>query len=303
MKMYSLSLDERRKEITSHGTFDFPVAVYENRVGKSSLKAISWHWHEELQFCYVTEGTVSFFLNGKVFPVKKGDGIFINSEVLHTAKDADDSDGAYVCVDFHPRMIASFPNSVFERKYVSPVLKSKGMEYVLLARSKESHKEILTRLENVRRIFESKADGYEFDLCCELYMIWKNMTADFRGFYAAKGEERENDVVNRRLREMIMYIREHYQEKIRLDEIAQHLHLSPHECCRFFRKNMHCTIFDYISEYRLTRSMELLDDTSMSVTQIAYETGFGSSSYYIEKFRRKTGMTPAKYRHRNDAGH
>ena len=49
--------------------------------------------------------------------------------------------------------------------------------------------------------------------------------------------------------------------------------------------------------------MELLDDTSMSVTQIAYETGFGSSSYYIEKFRRKTGMTPAKYRHRNDAGH
>ena len=139
--MYSLSLDERRKEITSHGTFDFPVAVYENRVGKSSLKAISWHWHEELQFCYVTEGTVSFFLNGKVFPVKKRDGIFINSEVLHTAKDADDSDGAYVCVDFHPRMIASFPNlsliHIFLRKLVDDDLIPDDVTIQVLTQSRK----------------------------------------------------------------------------------------------------------------------------------------------------------------------
>lgn len=299
--MYDLPVDSKRMEMTAHGTFDFPVAVYENRIGRKELRAISWHWHEEFQFCYVIKGEISFFLNQRVYRVKKGNGIFINSEVMHMAKDTLGSDGAYVCIDFHPRIISSFPNSIFERRYVSPVLKNHAIESVLLTRDVERYEKVLIRLEKIKKILEAKEDGYEFDFCCELYIIWKYMTEDFRKFYEQSDVKQESDIINRRLRKMILYIRGHYQEKIKLDDIAKHLHLSSNECCRFFRKNMHCTIFDYICEYRITQSMRLLDDTSMSVAQIAYETGFGSSSYYIEKFKGKTGMTPVRYRRKRKA--
>ena len=101
---------------------------------------------------------------------------------------------------------------------------------------------------------------------------------------------------NQRIKEILSYIREHFTEKITLDEIAKHLHLSTNECCRFFKKNMNCTLFEYITEYRLSKSMELLEHTDLTVSQIAYESGFGSSSYFIEKFRKNVGMTPAAFR-------
>ena len=101
---------------------------------------------------------------------------------------------------------------------------------------------------------------------------------------------------NQRIKEILSYIREHFTEKITLDEIAKHLHLSTNECCRFFKKNMNCTLFEYITEYRLSKSMELLEHTDLPVSQIAYESGFGSSSYFIEKFRKNVGMTPAAFR-------
>ena len=100
---------------------------------------------------------------------------------------------------------------------------------------------------------------------------------------------------NQRIKEILSYIREHFTEKITLDEIAKHLHLSTNECCRFFKKNMNCTLFEYITEYRLSKSMELLEHTDLPVSQIAYESCFGSS-YFIEKFRKNVGMTPAAFR-------
>lgn len=87
---------------------------------------------------------------------------------------------------------------------------------------------------------------------------------------------------NQRIKEILSYIREHFTEKITLDEIAKHLHLSTNECCRFFKKNMNCTLFEYITEYRLSKSMELLEHTDLPVSQIAYESGFGSSSYFTK---------------------
>ncbi len=296
MQIYDLSIDEHRRETTVHGSFEFPVAVYENRISRNTLKLINWHWHEELQFCYVTRGKVLFFLNGRVCMVKKGEGIFINSEVIHMAKEGEQSEGTYICIDFHPRIISSFPGSIFDRKYTAPILKGGGMESLQIKGDALWEKNILERLKSIRRAFEEKAEGYELEVCGDLYMIWKNMAVRFQSSSVSDRGRTTAETANRRIREIITFIRQNYQNKITLSQISEQLHVSPNECCRFFKKNMRCTIFEYIAEYRITKSMELLKNTDMSVAQIAYETGFGSSSYYIEKFRRKTGMTPLLYR-------
>ena len=58
------------------------------------------------------------------------------------------------------------------------------------------------------------------------------------------------------------------------------------------------TIFHYLKAYRLARATELLEETDWPISRIALETGFCSSSYFIEAFRAELKTTPLKYRSR-----
>lgn len=66
-----------------------------------------------------------------------------------------------------------------------------------------------------------------------------------------------------------------------------------------FKKHHLKSPIEYLISFRLNKSMELLQSTSLSISEIASRTGFGSVSYYIEKFRKQMGITPSQYRNQN----
>ena len=63
VQVLDIPIDQNQMETTSHGSFSFPLAVYESILSKNVLGFINWHWHEEIQFCFVTAGAISFFVN------------------------------------------------------------------------------------------------------------------------------------------------------------------------------------------------------------------------------------------------
>ena len=86
MQVYNININENKMETTSHGTEEFPIAIYETILRKNILGFVDWHWHSELQFCFITSGTVRFTVNSFSADLEKGNGIFINSGIMHTSK-------------------------------------------------------------------------------------------------------------------------------------------------------------------------------------------------------------------------
>lgn len=214
-------------------------------------------------------------------------------------RDRYDSDAMFISLDVSPKLLTSFPNSVFERSYVKPVFCSSAADAVILDPGVFWQKKILDEAMRIEQDYKSRSFGWELAVSSSLYAIWRELVCHLHESLAehdAPAADGARMRRNQRIKEILSYIREHFTEKITLDEIAKHLHLSTNECCRFFKKNMNCTLFEYITEYRLSKSMELLEHTDLPVSQIAYESGFGSSSYFIEKFRKNVGMTPAAFR-------
>ncbi len=294
MQIYDLIIDKQQRETTKHGTFEFPVAVYENQINKNLLGYINWHWHDELQFCYVTKGIACICLNQRDFELQQGQGLFINTDILHMAKEIGNTDASYICIDVNPRFLSSFSGSIIERKYVSPVLQDPGLEALPLSPEISWQQAVLEELKQIDESYKGQEYAFELELQISLAKIWKSIVVHAVGRETQKSHSSQTD--QQRLREIITYIKGHYGEKISLADLASCVHLSTGECCRFFKRNMNCTLFQYLLDYRLGKSMGLLRDSDFSVSHIAYETGFGSSSYFIEKFRQKTGMTPAAYR-------
>ena len=97
---------------------------------------------------------------------------------------------------------------------------------------------------------------------------------------------------------MRKYIDIHYSEKLSIEEIAKEVYLSPSYLCTLFKKNAGNTIHDYILRVRIEKSIEFMQDRSLSLKDIMKKCGFKSQSYYTKAFREMIGVTPGQYRNK-----
>lgn len=97
-------------------------------------------------------------------------------------------------------------------------------------------------------------------------------------------------------KQMLDFIRTHYQEKIALDSIAAAGGVCRTKCCQIFRQHLGRTPNDYLNSFRPEKGMQLLKSTRMSITEIADACGYGSASYFTETFTRMKGCSPTQYR-------
>ena len=92
------------------------------------------------------------------------------------------------------------------------------------------------------------------------------------------------------------YVKEHISEEIRRDDIAQAVYLNPAYLSRVYKEKRGISISDYITRTRLDLVKKYLRETELSITAIAYQTGYTSLPYLSRRFREETGMTPQEYR-------
>lgn len=292
VQVLDIPIDQNQMETTSHDSFSFPLAVYESILSKNVLGFINWHWHEEIQFCFVTAGAISFFVNEGQYLLHPGEGMFVNSGYLHMARPAGGPDSAYVCLDVHPRLLSSFPGSVFDQVYVAPYLKDPSMAHLPLSPQTPWQGDILACIPKIYRLYERKDFGYEWEINALLGRMWSTLLAHRAG----GGQGGRHVQSNAAAQAILTYLHRHYGDHITLDQIAKAVLFSPSECCRLFKKVTGETIFSYLQSYRLAQSVHLLRHSALSVSQIAYETGFCGTSYFIEVFKAKFGVTPHQFR-------
>lgn len=98
------------------------------------------------------------------------------------------------------------------------------------------------------------------------------------------------------LRSMMGYIEEHFMQSVTLEDIALSGACCKSRCSALFRKYLRDTPITYVTKLRLKKSLAMLLDSDACITDIAYENGFSSGSYYCEIFKKYYGMPPLQYR-------
>ena len=96
----------------------------------------------------------------------------------------------------------------------------------------------------------------------------------------------------------IDYMKCNYQSKITLEDTALNVGLSPSYFSKVFKEEMGCTFSSYLNELRIDKSKALLLSGSASIMEICAQVGFEDQSYFTKVFKKRTGVTPAKFRTR-----
>lgn len=96
---------------------------------------------------------------------------------------------------------------------------------------------------------------------------------------------------------VIQYIKEHYKEKIVLEDIAKEFNYSVGHLCRKFKLEIGDSIVNYIIKYRISMAMKLLfERPDLSIEEIALDVGFNDVQFFDKTFKKLVGMTPGQYR-------
>ena len=272
----------KKYENMKHGTDDFPVGIH-NTICENGF-ALYPHIHREFEFLVMEEGRGTVYIENEKFEIKEGEGVFINSEELHIGVKTDNIKASFFAIVFAPEVFGNFAMDIIMQKYVEPVIKNKIRPKRLLD---EKTVGVLRKIRNTESELEIKALLYTaWDLC-------------IKG--AEKSPDSSKTKVVEDMKAVISYIQENCGKDITLEDMADYLKISRSYLCREFKKVVHMTPFEYLLEIRIDQGCKMLENTDLSIGEIAGKCGFNSFSYFTKIFGEKVGCSPKEYRRRHGA--
>lgn len=280
-----------QKEVKKHGSDSFPLLISYERLSEYESGAFMWHWHPEIEITYVQTGHMHYQVNHNSYRLKAGDFLFANANVLHKGMMENMADCEYISLTFHPKLIYGFSQSEIFKKYVEPVIHNLAMPAVHIDFSMPWHKKYSELVYRIIALSKEQPPFFELDISGLLQSLWRLLLANA----LPEEESKPCDVAAAlRVRNIAGYIEQNYMKKISLKDISESVHLCESECSRLFKKYMNISLFAFLQEYRIERSIELMDG-DFSISEIAGSCGFSDSNYYSKVFKKIKGSSPKQY--------
>lgn len=290
MEITGISLKNDRLEEVAGITPEYPFVMHRTDMKKVH---IPWHWHEEIEFGFVCTGAVRVTTVNQSYIFRKGEGYFINSNILASMENAEDSPQTiYETFLFHPIFLSGHFRSVFETRYVQPVIRDRRFDIIELRGESSPQKKILTMLKKGSSIQE-EADC-EFKIRNLFSDIWLELIKEIR--ILEKQHVPVRAMEQDRIQTMLSFIQNHYNKHITLSDIAASAAVSERECTRCFKASISRTPFEYLTDYRVETAKKLLSNTDDPIIDIALSCGFSNGAYFSKVFKDQCGTTPGSFR-------
>lgn len=283
-----IETDDSLMETVSHGDEAYPFTYYYENLALFDFNCIDWHWHNEFEFVFIESGDVFCDIGTTHFILHAGQGIMINSKVLHKLESK--GDAIIPNFLFKPSFIAPTESLIFE-KYVSPILSS-SIEYVIFQKDIAWQSAALDIINDIIDL-QYANDHREISVSIKVQQLWllllENLT--FESF------ENKTTVNSRaKLQLMMQYIHAHFAESLSLEDIANSVAISKSTALHLFQTGIKMTPINYLISYRLKQAALLLTSTEKKIATIAHESGFNGVDHFCRSFKKSYGITPTDYR-------
>lgn len=253
------------------------------------------HSHKDFsELVIVLDGSAEHIVNGESYRISKGDVFVISRSTEHGFFSPDN---LKIC------NIMFKPDEVFSGIYDMKQLAGFQALFVLEPHYSRNYS-FCSQLKLITAEYaetESVLNGIMIEYLSKP-AGWRDMVSSgFRRlcitlsrFYHTEEAKSENDFF--KLADAVAYIENNFCTQITLEKLAQISGYSDRQFLRLFKSAFSTTPNLYIAELRMKKAKQLLEVTSLSIGEIAYQCGFDDQNYFSRFFKKTTGMTPSAYR-------
>lgn len=235
------------------------------------------HWHTSIEIFAVQEGALSFYLNDREYPLKKGELMLTNSNEIHSIH----------APAKNKTVVLQIPLKQFESYFTAP-------HFIRFLGSDGKGNQILhKRIGRLYKAYVERGIGFEFKARSVYYEILYILINDYLLAEAGEKEIRYNRSLEK-LSKITGYMREHYTEDLRLSEIAATFGYSEAYLSRLFRKYAKVNFKTYLQDIRMAYAYRDLLNTGHTISRVAFDNGFCSSRSFSREFEKRYGMLPSE---------
>jgi len=237
------------------------------------------HWHRSIEISLVIYGDVFLYVNGQKKKVSAGEFIFVNSGDVHEFEKVENASCAVmmliVSYEFLKELNADFDKYRF-------TLQASFVQKEKLQQIFYELKELVTNFDELSYI---KMNSLIYEIVYILLRHCKDR----------KKEDNDFQFGNKQ-KEIITYMYEHYDEKLKMKDVAKHFFVSEEHFSRMFKKSFGSNFTSFLTRYRLHKAYEDIISSTNSIQDIAVKHGFPNVKSFISQFKGKYGDTPLQYR-------
>lgn len=230
--------------------------------------------YNSLLITHIIDGTFTYIKDGKHITARAGDTVILDCYKPHEYYTNDSFESIWI----HISGANSFELFEEAEKTDGNLVKCRDVNHV---------KKLLFR------IYDSISGvnpPSELNISLDIYKIFAELLNPQS--IKSKGESNYEDSIQ----DVKNYIAENLNEKLTVQRLANESHMSTSHFSRVFKQQTGFSPYDYVLITRLNKAKYLLQKTEMSVSSIAYETGFNSESNFICFFTDNEGISPGKFR-------
>ena len=231
--------------------------------------------HSYWELTYVDKGELLTTIDGVSYHLKQGDLIFYAPMQFHTQSTFEKISSSYLTINFkmnfnHADLLCNKIFSIQRDSYF-----------------------IVTRL--IEELSNNNLYSDDLSLCYLKELIIQMLRLDNSHFHSKPTTHMQQTYENELLNDILLYIDDNIYEKISVSTLCEHFCISTSMLHSLFRKNMNNTAKNYINELKLSKSKELIRNSTHTLSEISEMLGFSSIHYFSKKFKSYFNISPTEY--------
>ncbi len=257
--------------------------------GEGNDVSFALHSHTDYEIFMLTSEKASFFAEGTIYQMSRGDVIIFNNTELHNI--SFDNSHAYerFVIHFRPEAILPFDNEKYNLLHVFTARKSGKNNFIPKNRLETTDfYNILEKMESVVTAAPDYLDIYFHTLFIQLLIALNDASSlSVGGDYPKLGNEK--------IRNILSYINTNLTEDLSLDTLAEQFYMSKYNMCHLFKATTGFSVKQYITYRRVAMAQKLMA-SGKSTLDACVASGFNDYSNFYKTFKKLLGVPPKNFK-------
>lgn len=275
------------------------------------------HWHADIEIIIPLDAPYKVKCANQMYDMEIGDILFVCPAVLHEIFSPVPGSRLYIQADFSGFTSMTDLKGAF--RLMSPALHIKKSTCTTELYNQlfgyidaitnlyfgcTSSMELIDMEEDTNVSIKELEPYNELEIYSYLMMFialcGKNLNL-FKGTTSVPGTHSFRNTIP--LSDVCAYIADHFTEELTLEHVAEYAGFSKYHFERIFTDYNGVTFYRYLQQMRINYAQTLLSNHELSITDIAWQTGFTSCTAFTRAFKKNTGYPPSQYRMLNEEKH
>jgi AraC-like DNA-binding protein len=266
-----------------------PVSSFADFWINASRFDVHWHYHPEVEICFVKSGEGQRIVGDNVDQFQKNDLVLLGSNLPHTWVSSDvfnhsNSKKEVFVVQFNIETLLNIDSQAF----------SHIKKLLIDARRGISFKSNTVIRKLLLKIHEASTD---YQKAIALTEVLNTMAMSRNKEYLASSfyTLENNHKSEMQMTKVCDYIHKNYKEQISISDLADLISMNTTSFCRFFKRNTGKTCIQFINDLRINYAASLLLISKRKIFEVAYDSGFQSLTHFNKTFKKTMNKTPLDY--------